>query len=194
MVDKAATTHVHQLYIDPDHVVFDLVPGPLNTHLKECYNELGHPAVTHQTVWAVYLDLLHIVQDHAARLPPLPTAAMIEQTLWCLLVIACADAFISKPTLPLTALASTGQSSQNPSSPNKVPNCQNLQSPSQHIPAHPSPIKVWRNSLAFLKFWSDQILTVYDSPQQSTPDWTKLILVHSRLGQIDTCSLQTRPN
>ena len=80
MVDKAAMTHVRQLYIDPDHVVFDLVPGPLNAHLKECYNELGHPAVTHQTVWAVYLDLLHIVQDHAARLPPLPTAAMIEQT------------------------------------------------------------------------------------------------------------------
>ena len=80
MVDKAATTHVRQLYIDPDHVVFDLVPGPLNAHLKECYNELGRPAVTRQTVWAVYLDLLHVVQDHAARLPPLPTAAMIEQT------------------------------------------------------------------------------------------------------------------
>ncbi|KIM52096.1 hypothetical protein SCLCIDRAFT_39647, partial [Scleroderma citrinum Foug A] len=62
MVDKAAMTHVRQLYIDPDHVVFDLVPGPLNAHLKECYNELGRPAVTRQTVWAVYLDLLHVVQ------------------------------------------------------------------------------------------------------------------------------------
>lgn len=79
MVDKAATAHVRQLYIDPDHAVFDLVPGPLNVHLEECYNELGRPAVTRQTVWAMYLDLLHLVQDHAARLPPLPTYATIEQ-------------------------------------------------------------------------------------------------------------------
>ena len=33
---------------------------------------------------------------------------------------------ISKPALPCPALSSTGQLSQNPSSPNKVPNCQNL--------------------------------------------------------------------
>ncbi|KIM54694.1 hypothetical protein SCLCIDRAFT_136312 [Scleroderma citrinum Foug A] len=135
----------------------------------------------HSLIDALYGELLDPTHDQ-----PLPNDYFLDCTIL--------SANISKPTLPLTALASTGQSSQNPSSPNKVPNCQNLQSPSQHIPAHPSPIKVWRNSLAFLKFWSDQILTVYDSPQQSTPDWTKLILVHSRLGQIDTCSLQTRPN
>ena len=42
---------------------------------------------------------------------------------------------ISKLTLPWTvwtALDSTGQLSQSPSSPNKVPNCQNLDSLSQH--------------------------------------------------------------
>ncbi|KAI6154974.1 hypothetical protein BKA82DRAFT_4326410 [Pisolithus tinctorius] len=59
-------THVHQLYIDPNHLVFDLVPGPLNMHLEECYNRLGRPPVTHLTVWDVYLDLLHTVQDHTA--------------------------------------------------------------------------------------------------------------------------------
>ncbi|KIO09156.1 hypothetical protein M404DRAFT_55275, partial [Pisolithus tinctorius Marx 270] len=68
MVDKAALTHVRQLYIDLNHLVFDLVPGPLNMHLEECYNGLGHPPVTHLTVWDVYLDLLHTVQDHMALL------------------------------------------------------------------------------------------------------------------------------
>ena len=40
--------------------------------------------------------------------------------------------YISKPTLPQTALDSTGKFSQSPSSRNKVPNCQNLDSLSQH--------------------------------------------------------------
>ncbi|KIM60694.1 hypothetical protein SCLCIDRAFT_43242, partial [Scleroderma citrinum Foug A] len=62
MVNKAATTHVCQLYIDPGHPIFDLVPGPLNEHLEACYNELGRPSVTRSTVWTIYLDLLHTVQ------------------------------------------------------------------------------------------------------------------------------------
>ena len=80
MVNEAVITHVHQLYITPSHLVFDLVPGLLNAYLTECYNLLNRPPVTHATVWYVYLDLLHTVQQSASSLPPLPTPAMIEET------------------------------------------------------------------------------------------------------------------
>ncbi|KAI6039438.1 hypothetical protein EDC04DRAFT_2685231 [Pisolithus marmoratus] len=51
------------IYINASHPVFDLVPSPLNTHLEACYNHLGHPAITHHTIWDIYLDLLHAVQS-----------------------------------------------------------------------------------------------------------------------------------
>ncbi|KAI6124672.1 hypothetical protein EV401DRAFT_1886246 [Pisolithus croceorrhizus] len=65
MVDKAALKHIHQLYVNTSHVVFDLVPRPLNAHLEEHYNDLGCPTITCQTIWHIYLDLLHTIQDHA---------------------------------------------------------------------------------------------------------------------------------
>ncbi|KAI6102277.1 hypothetical protein F5141DRAFT_1065751, partial [Pisolithus sp. B1] len=73
MVDKAALKHVHQLYINTGHLVFDLVPCPLHVLLEECYNDLGHPTVTCLTIWHIYLDLLHAVQDHALH-SDLPTS------------------------------------------------------------------------------------------------------------------------
>ncbi|KAI5997616.1 hypothetical protein F5J12DRAFT_725221 [Pisolithus orientalis] len=48
------TAHVCELYVDANHPVFDLVPHALNAHLEECYNILGHPAITHFTIWDVY--------------------------------------------------------------------------------------------------------------------------------------------
>ncbi|KAI6045209.1 hypothetical protein EDC04DRAFT_2636180 [Pisolithus marmoratus] len=74
MVDRATLKHVHHLYVNPSHPVFDLVPSPLNTHLEACYNDLGRPAVTHHTVWDIYLDLLHAVQYHALLLLHLSTS------------------------------------------------------------------------------------------------------------------------
>ncbi|KAI6146513.1 hypothetical protein EDD17DRAFT_1651475, partial [Pisolithus thermaeus] len=74
MVDKATLKHVHQLYINTGHPVFDLVPRPLHEVLEECYNDLGCPTVTRLTVWHVYLDLLHAVQDHATLHLDLPTS------------------------------------------------------------------------------------------------------------------------
>ncbi|KAI6139077.1 hypothetical protein EDD17DRAFT_1516715 [Pisolithus thermaeus] len=65
MVDKAALKHICQLYVNTSHVVFDLVPRPLNAHLEEHYNDLGCPTITCQTIWHIYLDLLHTIQDHA---------------------------------------------------------------------------------------------------------------------------------
>ena len=80
MVNEAAITHVCQLYITPGHPVFNLVPGPLNVYLMECYNLLNWPSVTHATVWYIYLDLLYTIQESASSLPPLPMPAMIEET------------------------------------------------------------------------------------------------------------------
>ncbi|KAI5991068.1 hypothetical protein F5J12DRAFT_897577 [Pisolithus orientalis] len=74
MVNRTALKHVHELYVDANHPVFDLVPHALNAHLEECYNILGHPAITHFTVWDVYLELLHTVQHHT--LLPLLSASL----------------------------------------------------------------------------------------------------------------------
>jgi len=80
MVDDEAVTHVRELYIKPGLPVFDLVPGPLNEHLEECYNQIGRPSVTRSTVWDIYLDILHTVQARATLLPSLPTLAAIQAT------------------------------------------------------------------------------------------------------------------
>ncbi|KIO06668.1 hypothetical protein M404DRAFT_943139 [Pisolithus tinctorius Marx 270] len=37
MVDKATLTHVHELYLNAGHPVFDLVPHPLNGHIEEMF-------------------------------------------------------------------------------------------------------------------------------------------------------------
>ncbi|KAI6010307.1 hypothetical protein BKA83DRAFT_4068763, partial [Pisolithus microcarpus] len=62
------------------HPIFDLVPRPLNALLEEHYNDLGCPTVTCLTIWHIYLDLLHAVQDYAmqdcALLPDLPTSPL----------------------------------------------------------------------------------------------------------------------
>ncbi|KAG2140564.1 hypothetical protein DEU56DRAFT_734950, partial [Suillus clintonianus] len=54
--------HVRDLYIDPSHVVFDFVLHLFSEFMEHCYTELGHPLVTRQTAWDVYLRLLTIVQ------------------------------------------------------------------------------------------------------------------------------------
>lgn len=46
----------------PDHPVFDLVPQPLNNFIGRCYDDLGRPPVIRQSVWTIYLDLLHSIQ------------------------------------------------------------------------------------------------------------------------------------
>ncbi|KAI6017262.1 hypothetical protein BKA83DRAFT_4497071 [Pisolithus microcarpus] len=68
MVDKAALKHVCRLYVNTNHAVFNLVPCPLSAHLEERYNNLGHPTISRQTVWRIYLDLLHTIQDDALTL------------------------------------------------------------------------------------------------------------------------------
>ncbi|KAG1801310.1 hypothetical protein EV424DRAFT_1586045 [Suillus variegatus] len=61
-VTQDAIDHVRNLYVKPDHPVFDLVPQPLNNFIGRCYDDLGRPPVIRQSVWTIYLDLLHSIQ------------------------------------------------------------------------------------------------------------------------------------
>ncbi|KAG1901335.1 uncharacterized protein F5891DRAFT_1187611 [Suillus fuscotomentosus] len=67
-VKQDAIDHVHNIYVKPDHPVFYLVPKPLNDLIQDCYDDLGRPPVTHQSVWTIYLDLYHSIQ-HSAQIP-----------------------------------------------------------------------------------------------------------------------------
>ncbi|KAG2112122.1 hypothetical protein BD769DRAFT_1689849 [Suillus cothurnatus] len=59
-VECEALDHVRELYIDPSHVVFDLVPQPF---------KLGRPLVTRDSAWDVYLRLLAIVNVNDEMIP-----------------------------------------------------------------------------------------------------------------------------
>ncbi|KAG2099438.1 hypothetical protein BD769DRAFT_1394137 [Suillus cothurnatus] len=59
-VEHEALDHVRELYIDPSHVVFDLVPQPF---------KLGRPLVTRDSAWDVYLRLLAIVNVNDEMIP-----------------------------------------------------------------------------------------------------------------------------
>ncbi|KAG1778331.1 hypothetical protein EV702DRAFT_1220104 [Suillus placidus] len=61
-VECEALDHVRNLYINPSHVVFDLVPQSFGKLIQRCYEELGRPSVTRQSVWDVYLHLLDVLQ------------------------------------------------------------------------------------------------------------------------------------
>ncbi|KAG2029242.1 hypothetical protein BDR03DRAFT_1018676 [Suillus americanus] len=61
-VELEALDHVHDLHIDPSHIVFDLVPQLFSEFMEHCYTELRRPLVIWQTAWDVYLCLLAIVE------------------------------------------------------------------------------------------------------------------------------------
>ncbi|KAF8120876.1 hypothetical protein EV363DRAFT_1278349 [Boletus edulis] len=72
-IDPAALDHVQELYVNlnPSHPVFDLVPEPISIVLDDIYAMLGRPAITRMSIWDVYLDLLHQIQDSPSRSTPL---------------------------------------------------------------------------------------------------------------------------
>lgn len=65
--------HIRQVYINPDHQVFDLIPLQLGIFIQKCYNDLGNPTVERTTIWCIYLDLLELLQQ-CADLPPVLVA------------------------------------------------------------------------------------------------------------------------
>ncbi|KAG1763416.1 hypothetical protein EV702DRAFT_982891 [Suillus placidus] len=68
-VEHEALDHVRELYIDPSHVVFDLVSQPFSEFMEHCYTELGRPLVTRETAWDVYLRLIATVNDNDEMIP-----------------------------------------------------------------------------------------------------------------------------
>ena len=62
-VDPAALDHIRNHYVNPSHPVFDLIPDPVSVMLDDIYAMLGRPAITRTSIWDVYLDLLHQIQD-----------------------------------------------------------------------------------------------------------------------------------
>ena len=64
MVAQESIEHVQQLYIKPEHPIFDLIPHSLNILIEDCYIQLGSPAIECRTVWMIYLNLLTLVQQH----------------------------------------------------------------------------------------------------------------------------------
>ncbi|KAG1851233.1 hypothetical protein C8R48DRAFT_612750, partial [Suillus tomentosus] len=63
-VEREALDHVRNLYIDPSHIIFDLVPQSFGKLIQCCYEELGRPSVTRQSAWDVYLLLLDMLQGN----------------------------------------------------------------------------------------------------------------------------------
>ncbi|KIK92391.1 hypothetical protein PAXRUDRAFT_147455, partial [Paxillus rubicundulus Ve08.2h10] len=78
MVDPAALKNVHGLYIQPTHSVFNLIPTALANFIEDHYNLLNRPMVTCTSIWAVYHQLLGVLQQQVA-MPPL--LASIEADL-----------------------------------------------------------------------------------------------------------------
>ena len=58
-----AIDHVSQVYIKPDHIIFDLVPPAFSAFIERCYQQLGCPSVGRISVWAIYCDLVGLIRQ-----------------------------------------------------------------------------------------------------------------------------------
>ncbi|KIK75331.1 hypothetical protein PAXRUDRAFT_47200, partial [Paxillus rubicundulus Ve08.2h10] len=59
-----AIKDVLQLYIKPDHNVFNLLHAPLHTSIEECYTQLSSLVIPCRSIWTIYLQLLKLLQQH----------------------------------------------------------------------------------------------------------------------------------
>lgn len=66
MVSAEVVDNIAQLHITPDHPVFEIVPPALSMLIGACYDTLGHPAMSRDSAWDVYCNLLAVVQHHDA--------------------------------------------------------------------------------------------------------------------------------
>ncbi|PCH39775.1 hypothetical protein WOLCODRAFT_68498, partial [Wolfiporia cocos MD-104 SS10] len=58
VIDPALVSEVRQLYAPPDDPVFELVPPDFMRLADEIYTTMGSPAVSHNSAWVVYTELL----------------------------------------------------------------------------------------------------------------------------------------
>ncbi|KIK90744.1 hypothetical protein PAXRUDRAFT_151259, partial [Paxillus rubicundulus Ve08.2h10] len=65
MVSPEAMGQVCQVYINPAHPVFDLLPPALGIFIDECYTYLGRPSVSCNSAWAIYCNLLGMLYQHS---------------------------------------------------------------------------------------------------------------------------------
>ncbi|KIK80198.1 hypothetical protein PAXRUDRAFT_159298 [Paxillus rubicundulus Ve08.2h10] len=65
-VTPAAISHVHELYINSTHAMFNLLPSSLSMFIELYYDQLGHPSVE----MVQYLDLLGLLWQ-CAEIPPI---------------------------------------------------------------------------------------------------------------------------
>ncbi|KAG1775468.1 hypothetical protein EV702DRAFT_929605, partial [Suillus placidus] len=72
-IEPGAIDRIRSAYINPSHTVSDLVPPTLGDHLASCYDHLGCPVITRDSVWGIYLDMLNAIQlsdDLPAEITP----------------------------------------------------------------------------------------------------------------------------
>ncbi|KAG2151646.1 uncharacterized protein EDB93DRAFT_1083174, partial [Suillus bovinus] len=68
-IDHEGMDWVQQLYINPSHPVFDIIPPTLGNFIQHCYDQMGYPKVIRSSVWMVYRNLLSVLQL-ADNMPP----------------------------------------------------------------------------------------------------------------------------
>ncbi|KAG1780114.1 hypothetical protein EV702DRAFT_1043464 [Suillus placidus] len=51
ILEPGAINHVRNLYVDPNHAVFELVPQDFGDFMQQCYDELGRPIVDCRSAW-----------------------------------------------------------------------------------------------------------------------------------------------
>ena len=64
MVSHDALDHIHSLYINNNHPVFNIVPPRLNSLIDSCYAELGRPVVECTSIWTIYCSVLDLICVH----------------------------------------------------------------------------------------------------------------------------------
>ncbi|KIO02144.1 hypothetical protein M404DRAFT_148569 [Pisolithus tinctorius Marx 270] len=62
IVDRAAIEHVHKVYINSAHPMFDLVSPAFGAFLEKCYTMLQRPPIGHGNAWTVYREMLALIQ------------------------------------------------------------------------------------------------------------------------------------
>lgn len=63
---------VRSLYINLAHHIFSLTPMPLNNYFIRCYENMGKPHIERDSIWQVYLNMLHTIHQYT-DLPELLT-------------------------------------------------------------------------------------------------------------------------
>ncbi|KAJ6632296.1 hypothetical protein B0H10DRAFT_1937948 [Mycena sp. CBHHK59/15] len=87
-VDPQSVAYVRNLYIPPDHEVFELVPKDFGNLAAEFYFTMGQPPITQTNVWDIYMVILTQFQhlDNIHRMP-----AELDEHWGYALTIACND-------------------------------------------------------------------------------------------------------